>query len=335
MHQILLRRSRSTSSLSRVSTLRGRNRLCGTIRTPTRTQRSRNLSMCLPRRSLRHRNGSQPRADCSREGMLLRHGLRRCLSTPGRSRIQQSVRNRHRRFRRAPARRTLMVHNFLQTPMLKKYMLTSAQLICRLPKLIHHIQQRSLRPAILHTRIAISRHAQLQIQRPIFTHRETQVRSRHYIACSRSHLDLNRPTIQRQHQRSRGYTIDILARRYMQSACRAHLHRAAALQLNLSRPVPRRHRRIPHQHRSAITHFKRTRHCGVLQPHCPNLLLCRCKAVKSNGEQAHDRNRILHPHTLSIISHPPGQRTKPHMNSVLFAATPDRIPSRNRSLRFV
>ena len=63
-----------------------------------------------------------------------------------------------------------MVHHLLQAAMFKQHMLPRPQLVRRLAKLICNIQHRSLRPAILHARVAVPRHPKLEIKRSIAAH---------------------------------------------------------------------------------------------------------------------------------------------------------------------
>ena len=137
---------------------RNRPRLRRTIGRATRVQRSRNLSMHRTRGSLRNRrHRSQPLTHSSRKRMLLLRSLR-SASVTRRARVQQSICHRHRRLRRATARRALVVHHLLQAAMLKQHMLPSLQLVRRIAKLLRDSQHRSLRPTILHTRITVLRH---------------------------------------------------------------------------------------------------------------------------------------------------------------------------------
>ena len=93
-----------------------------------------------------------------------------------------------------------MVHYLFQTAVFKQHMLPRPKLIRRLAKLIRNIEHRRLRSAIVHARVAVSRHPKLEIKRPIAAHREAEIRRHHHIACGRGHLNFDRPAIERQHQ---------------------------------------------------------------------------------------------------------------------------------------
>jgi hypothetical protein len=100
--------------------------------------------------------------------MLFRCGFLCRRRFSGRYGMQKSICNRHRCLLRwTSTRRALVVHHLLEAAVFKQHMLPGAQLIRRFAKLIRHIQHRSLRPAIVNTRIAVPRHPKLEIERPI------------------------------------------------------------------------------------------------------------------------------------------------------------------------
>jgi hypothetical protein len=163
-----------------------------------------------------------------------------------------------------------VIDDLLQAAVFEQYMLSRPQLVGRFAELVGYAQQGSLLAAILYAGVAVSRHAQSQIQRPLTFHCESEVRRHHDIVCGCWHRDFNCAAIESQHQRSRGVPFSCCE---MQSAGRAHPHHATSAQRNLCCMFSCSHRRIAYQHRSAIRYFERARYCGVLHANRTDRLL--------------------------------------------------------------
>jgi hypothetical protein len=94
-----------------------------------------------------------------------------------------------------------MIHYLFQAAMLKQNMLSCSQLVPAIAELICDAESGSSFSAILDTCIAVSCDTDPQVERPIISKRESQVRRHYYVAGCGCHPYLDRSTIERKHQR--------------------------------------------------------------------------------------------------------------------------------------
>jgi hypothetical protein len=158
----------------------------------------------------------------------------------------------------------LVVYHLFQTAVFEQNMLPRLDLVAGLAKLVGNTHHRSGGSTILHAGIAIACHANAQVHDASGLHREPQVRCHHHIGRRNTRRYLNRPAIQCKHQRS---IHRAFARRQVQPACRADLHRASAIQCNLCGVIFRGYRRSAKQQRTSVRNFERSRDRGVRHAH--------------------------------------------------------------------
>jgi hypothetical protein len=173
-----------------------------------------------------------------------------------------------------------VIDDLLQAAMLEEDVLSGAQFVSRLTELVGHTQHGSPFSAILDAGVTVPRHAQVEIQRPIASHGEAEVRGHHYVALSGRHRHFNRAAVESQHQWGRRAAFSC---GHMQSAGRAHTHTAASAQGNLCCVFSCGHRCIADKDRASIGHLKRARYRGILYAdRADRLLRMRCSAHYSD-----------------------------------------------------
>jgi hypothetical protein len=94
-----------------------------------------------------------------------------------------------------------VIHYLFQAAMLKQDMLSCSQLVPAIAELVSNAEGGSSFSAILNTCIAVSCDADPHVERAVISQRESQVWRHYYVAGCGCHPYLDRPTIEREHQR--------------------------------------------------------------------------------------------------------------------------------------